>query len=411
MEKKREAVTLVIVAVAILALIAAYGVGSVDSHPASTASGAAATVLPPAAGALPIVAATGTHAASAVSSHAAILGPRTPSQKPRASGGNPEANPGCSGNCPMGITDYGLTSSLGTYSYKYIFAQSFFDSGAELGIGTANGGGCLDPDAAAGVCFTIQQNLVTQDMYHSGGYYWTQNVPEVAYDSSCSSPCVSGTFSVTFLDNIWNFSSSKGICPSGKDTGAGCINPAKIVGNGESDCSSSGGAPDLWYCVGPTVYDVTLPFTVTAATNVDYFSCASGDNCVDFYGSVESGDSILFGAYYDEVTFHMHDGSKAPFYEVQDKNSPVGLPEDFEWVLGGPGGGSGNTVEDFGDLQSFYCDSGCGSQANYHSIQNAWSSGYDTAEYVFDVYVVPEFNYRDAAELYFAADNPQTFVF
>jgi hypothetical protein len=119
----------------------------------------------------------------------------------------------------------------------------------------------------------------------------------------------------------------------------------------------------------------------------------------------------VYGAYYDEVVFHMKDGTTNPSWQVKNVNSPLGLPYDYEWIMGGPGGGSGNTVADYGDLQSFWCSSGCSLEANYHSIKNAWSSGYDTAEYVFDVYVIPQFNYRDAAELYFAADNSQTFIF
>ncbi|MGD0250612.1 MAG: thermopsin family protease, partial [Thermoplasmata archaeon] len=258
--------------------------------------------------------------------------------------------PGClSAPCPMGVADYGLTSTGGTYTENPFIVSSFLDI-AELGIGVANGGGCLDPNAESGVCFTIQQNAVLHHVYveNNLGSYWTQNVPEIAYDPSCSSPCVSGTYSLTWLDNIWNFSYSGGVCPSDTDSGKGCINPSNIVGNYAGGCLYSGGQPEFYYCVGPTTYDLLPPFTVWTWTDVDtYGPCAASSAfaCVNFYGAIAQNGGLLFGGYYDGVSFYAgsHSAAMAQYY-VHDSDSPLGLPYDFEWVAGGPGGGSSNSV-------------------------------------------------------------------
>jgi Thermopsin len=362
----------------------------------------------------------GSHMPSAVVPHAlahpadARFGPNLAAAKPITTGLNGVSfNPGCSSSpCPMGITDYGETPSLTGYTYSPHVVESFYDIDA-LGVGVANGGGCLDPDAASEECFTLQENMVTHATYveNTKGSYWVQNVPEVAYDSSCSSPCVSSTWSVTWLDNIWNFSYSGGICPSGVNAGKGCINPATIVGNAAGACSSTGGAPEFYYCVGPTVYDLTPPFTIWAWTDVDGSGPCTTSNtqtCINFYGAVYNQAGWLYGHYYDGVAMASGSGGRgAPSFYVHDGNAPFGLPYDFEWVAGGPGGGSDNTVYIVGDMSSYYALSNAA--ASLLPIKHAFSSGYDTAEAVYDLQVssVPGAgNYRSTATTYFAADNP-----
>ncbi|HXY47798.1 MAG TPA: thermopsin family protease [Thermoplasmata archaeon] len=419
----KRLITLIAATAAILAVVGAYGAGST----AHTAGAPAVAAVPSVTGnALPIVSAGATTVKIAsVNANYAHFPPKLtdiPRTVGRTSGGGTGAQPAlvCStAPCPMGITDYGVSSSDAKYSYKALDSGSYWDSGTAFAIGTAKGGGCLDPDAESETCFTIQQNQVTQGLYSEGvkGEYWAQNVPEVAYDESCSSPCVSGTYSVTWLDNIWNFSYDGGICPSDTDTGPGCVNPATIIGNQAGHCSSTGGAPELYLCVGPTTYDILPPFTINAWTNVGTFGpCAktSTYTCVNFYGEVTKGTSVVFAEYYDGVKFLAGPkGTGSPSFYVKDALSPVGLPYDFEWVFGGPGGGSTNSIETYGDMQSYYCTttSACeGGIDSYHFINHAWSSGYDTAESISDVYVVPTLNQRDTAVLYFASDNPDTSI-
>src|SRR5579871_3395032 len=132
-----------------------------------------------------------------------------PTQGPAAPGSaapaSAAASPGCgSSPCPMGITDYGVNPSGGSYSYLASDVESFVDIGS-IGIsGTVSG--CGDPYATW--CMGFQSNWVdTNVMVNNHAHvYWVQNVAQVSYDKSCSSPCVSGTYSVAWLDNIWNFS-------------------------------------------------------------------------------------------------------------------------------------------------------------------------------------------------------------
>lgn len=333
-------------------------------------------------------------------------------------------SPGCSStsSCPMGITDYGVTPTLSTYNYKFKTAASYFDTSDHFGIGSQTGsGGCLDPHAQTGYCVTIQQNLVASkvNVANNVGTYWTQNVPEVAYDKSCSSPCVSGTYSVTWLDNVWNFSYSS-ICASHTAGGHGCLNPSNIKGNLSALCASSAiptsgaQAYEFYYCTGPTVYNLTPPFTVFAYTTLGgspHCTPTSTKTCVSFYGDITSGPSVLYGAYFDAVSFAAGSlGAGSPYYSVANKNAPVGLPFDFEWVVGGPGASSVGYLDTHGDLQSFYCASGCAGVTTYHTITHAWSSGADTAESVKNVDVIPVFNVRDLAQLWNRSDNPQTSV-
>jgi len=170
--------------------------------------------------ALPHGASSTTHVATTAvrDIHAAEYSPRAPS---RSMATSTAASPGCSSQpCPMGITDYGVTPSLGSYTYRTNEVESFVDI-STLHVNQSNGASCLDGNAAW--CMGFQSNWVTEGVkVHNVAHdYWTQDVAQVAYDSSCSSPCVSGTYSVTWLDNIWNFSSATGALSANAISGHG----------------------------------------------------------------------------------------------------------------------------------------------------------------------------------------------
>jgi hypothetical protein len=401
-------------AVAVMGVIG-FGLATIGASPTGVVSVAKglSTVFGPTAPPL------GTHVSVAPRTltdlNAVRIGPNLAAAKP-AGGGSTSMQPGCSSApCPMGITDYGITPNLTTYKLSPKLVEDQIDIYG-LGIGTASGGGCLDPDAAAGQCFTIQSNVVSHNQYveNTKGSYWAQNVPEVAYDASCSSPCVSGEYSVTFLDNIWNFSSSSG-CAGTHNSGNDCINPAHITGNDAGRCAAHGGAPSYYYCLGPTVYGVYPPFTVETWTDIDDFNSAgchpatgvSGKSCINFYGAVLEAGSLVFSQYYDGVTFHSgaHAAGTPTFY-ISDSNSPFGLPYDDEWVIGGPGGGSSNAVDMEGDMTGETSTCAITNCYSYPSMQHAWSSGADTAESISDVQMSPLFNSRDLGYINFNTDNP-----
>ncbi|HXQ94282.1 MAG TPA: thermopsin family protease [Thermoplasmata archaeon] len=299
----------------------------------------------------------------------------------------------------MGITDYGVTPSLGSYTYRTNEVESFVDI-STLHVNQSNGASCLDGNAAW--CMGFQSNWVTEGVkVHNVAHdYWTQDVAQVAYDSSCSSPCVSGTYSVTWLDNIWNFSAPG--CTT--LTGKGCMNAGDLTGNGHLRCSSHGGAPTFYYCVGATVYDLRLPFTVWTFMSVGTNGGTPSKSQVNFYGAVVKGNAYHYGFTYDTVNFTSGSaGGGTPMFQVKNSNTPYGIPFDGEWDICGPAGGASVTIGSIAaTLESYYYHAG------WVSIKHAWSSGYDTAEsaYYVNLYAFGGFRYTASAAT--GTENPAT---
>jgi|HubBroStandDraft_1064217.scaffolds.fasta_scaffold01929_4 hypothetical protein len=410
----RRPTNLLVLAVVAMGLVG-FGVASVGGMAAFSGAGPAAAVSSGQAGVT-------IHTVSALSHlsgnpEAATMGPIM-AALPTGGAVQPmtATTPGCAGSpCPMGITDYGITRALGTYTESPSVVNSSYDI-QTLSVGKASANVCEDSDAVRGECFTLQQNAVTHDTYvkNSNGSYWTQDVAEIAYDKSCSSPCTSRTYSLTWVDNIWNFSSSSGICPSDVAKGAGCINPKNIVGDLGGNCTASGGHPTFYYCVGPITYGLTPGFTVTASMDIDGAGpckSAATKTCVNFFGEIQNSvGKVLESGYFDGVSFASGShGAGKPTYYIADAYAPFGLPYDFEWVVAGPGGGLANSVTVVGTMESYICKLGCpaGSQT---PIKHAWSSGYDTAEAVSGVVVQATPKVTFEASTSSGTDNSQTSV-
>jgi hypothetical protein len=301
----------------------------------------------------------------------------------------------------MGITDYGVAPSGTSYAYTANAVESFADI-SSLTVSTSNGASCLDSNAAN--CMGFQSNWVTQGVkvHNHAGVYWTQDVAQVAYDSSCSSPCVSGTYSVTWLDNIWNFSHA-GCTPL---TGQGCMNSGDLTGNGQSKCSSTGGVPYYYYCVGATIYDLTFPITLWTYMSVGTTGSGPSSSDVYFYGAILKGNSYIYGTYYDSVVFASGSrGGGTPKFAVKNASNPFGLPYDGEWDICGPSGGASVTLSSLAAiLESYHYVSGTG----WVNIKHAWSSGYDTAETVSSVNIYAFSGFRNVGSAAFGTENPQT---
>jgi thermopsin len=321
------------------------------------------------------------------------------------------ANPGCSATaCPMGVTDYGITPTGTSYSYTAAVMGAYADVSV-LKIGTAVGGGCLDPHATA--CMTVQENTIATGVAdeNNKGQYWAQNVPEVALDGSCTSPCVTGHYSVTWLDNVWNFTSTKSY-----------LNPSTTVGNGSRACSYSGigtsGGLNYYACVGPTDYGLTLPFTIWAMTtvgpnaNTAYGPCVGvAYSCIAYWGAIFEGSTEPYFGWYDSVAFTAgSNGAGTPVFKISNTLTSFGLPYDAEWVMGGPGGGASVKVTNSNvEMQSEYNLGAPGaSTGTWLNVKHAWSSGTDTAEAVTNVYLQSFFGNRYLATATKGTNNPQT---
>ena len=321
------------------------------------------------------------------------------------------STPGCSGTaCPMGVVDYGIKGSLSTYSYNTTMVEAFADVSA-LTV-TSGGTGCLEPHAS--YCMGIQSNWIDNNVYLKNHHrqFWTQDVAQIAYDASCSSPCVSKTYSVTWLDNIWNFSYAGGYCPTGK--GLGCVNTNDLTGNGTGRCTSYGGQPTFYYCVGSTTYGLKMPFTLWSFMSTGPGSALYGPSVgttsgswVDFYGGIVQNNSIVSGGYYDSVIFKAGSlGAGSPSWLVKNAKAPSGLPFDGEWVMCGPSNGASVTMGSAAVLlESLYYSP---SATGFVSIRHAWSSGYDTAESVTNGNVYAFSGLRDVGSEAAGTINPQT---
>lgn len=288
--------------------------------------------------------------------------------------------PGCHVSpCPMGIVDYGITPSGGsTYSYSANEVESLANLSALTFSKGSTNAQCLDANSTA--CMQFQSNWVATgvEVHNNAGDYWTQNVVQVAYDSNCSKPCVSGTYSVTWLDNIWNFSWTN--CTS--STGKGCMNSGDLKGNGDGKCISHGGAPKYYYCNTATYYDYSLPFSIWNFMSIGMTNSSPSSSVVDFSGLVRQGNTSSGPGYYDKVVFKSGSkGGGTPVFEVKPSNTPYGLPFDGEWVICGPGHGplSGRRVtfsSITAELSTYYY------HGRWSSIPHAWSSGANSAQSV-----------------------------
>ena len=312
----------------------------------------------------------------------------------------------------MGVTDYGITPAGSSYSYDAAEMGAYANI-SKFAIQSSSPGDCLD--SRSNHCMTFQENTIATgiEIKNSPGEYWAQDVAEVAKDGSCASPCVSGDYSVTWLDNIWNFSG-----------GGYHLATADVQGNLTGGCSSSGvgkvGGDEYWYCVGPTDYGLTLPFSTWAMTgtgpnaNAYYGGCTSStDSCIQFWGAIFEGTSEPYYGWFDQVEFKAgKTGGGTPRFYVANATSPDGLPYDAEWVIAGPGGGAAATLGSAKVTLDSEYNTGAGSTMNstgtWHHIKHAWSSGYDTAESVSNVLIQDDHGRRFIASASKGTENPRT---
>jgi hypothetical protein len=264
--------------------------------------------------------------------------------------------------CPMGPTDYGINGK-NTYTYT----ASAFESWAnftKLNIGNCNESKCNHQ-------MTIQQNTVGYNVFEQGkkggdnGEYWIQDVPYITQSG--------GSYKIQLLDNIWNFSSST------SQLGG------TLFGNLLGDCKQGGGQPTFYYCLGKGSITTTLPFELEmlVTTSVLTSGIHSGSSYVTFEIQVFHSGALVGGATFDEVAFNGK-ATTNPAFKVGGMN-PLGLYNDAEVVLCGPGGGSSvNVVQVKAKMYTFYLPVG---STTWTLIPHAWSAGTDTAETVSGVHL------------------------
>lgn len=260
---------------------------------------------------------------------------------------------------PMGVGDFGVRNTTGTPT-AYILNSTSWEG--TLSVNDAN---ALYLDDGVPDWWGPQLNAVLTNTTVAGnttGTYWIQNV----FDYS------SVLHSLTFIDNIWNFSN-----PSTNE-------PASTF----FSYNGTPVDPTFYYDVGPT-FTVQLPFTIHLYVNS---SLTVNATTHEAWSTVRFGYDLLNGTggtigsgFYDTVLFNSQvttaSNPPVPKFSVNGFTpNPVGLLDDSELMIGGPGGGSTTTMFAMnGTMQLRYLDNSTGTYVN---DPTAWNEGTDTGETV-----------------------------
>lgn len=250
---------------------------------------------------------------------------------------------------PMGVADYGVYNSSGTLTAESYSTTSF------QGTLSVNNMTPLYVLNDAPQSLGIQLNAVLKGVNVGGtssNEYWTQNV--ILYSAR--------THQIQFIDNVWNFSSPNAT-----------MNPGTLSSHGSNGTLVPN---SLYYSTGPMV-NVSYPFTVSLFLN----STVNGtsDQVYFNYSISENGKGAISGTY-DYVKFNSSNPQSSPaeFYVSASKLSPIGIPYDAEFVIGGPGGGS--TTSLFGMNATMTLEYKDSTTGLYSNVKSAYDAGSDTGE-------------------------------
>ena len=371
----------ILVAVVVLATVFAFGVGSVAASPVTAVTINHGTSVPTGSDSLATAAKSTSLAPSdasrlalqqkalaiAKSDHLSTEALGLPNFLSQAHLQNDVVMPGYpTSPAPMGLATYGVMNTTGTAVPYTIQTDSWEGT---LTINSQNtflldNDGALSTNGAENT-FGVQLNAVTTDttLLQASTYsFWTQNVLYFNFPYP-------GT--VTFLDNVWNFSSPAVSLTSG----------TIYSGNGTPVY------PEFYYDFGPT-FTYTLPLTVhlylnsstTDIAGIGYSTVRFGFSLVDASTGITEASGV-----YDTVLFTSTTpaGSvpDSPFLVDGSQVTPTGfIPFDAEIMIGGPGGGTTTSVYGFSGTASLqYWDA---TAMAYENPSDAWNVASETGETV-----------------------------
>jgi thermopsin len=254
---------------------------------------------------------------------------------------------------PMGIAYMGLSNQSGTIvpttlttpRLEGTFAPTTF-SGVSVDTGA--------PDA-----YGVQLNAVLHDvsLFGNSSYqFWTQNVVEYS------------TFShqLAFVDNVWNFSGA-----------GGALSSNAFLAHGPNGTQVG---TTFYYALGPVV-TIGYPFTLSLFLNT---ALGPGGNVV-YFNYTLSNASRTFSGSYDFVEFNSTvaggstSGLPTAAYRADGSTyNPLGLPDDFELTIGGPGGGSNFDALNASAAMDLYYWSNA--SATFSVVPAAYDAGSETGE-------------------------------
>lgn len=265
---------------------------------------------------------------------------------------------------PIGLADFGLSQnpSTGDISPSILnttSVQGTFDPAA------VNGPNATDLADSSPDGYGVQLNAVATGitLFGNDSYqFWTQNVIEYFP--------YGGIFYI--VSNVWNFSSSAGLLSLNvfyqTSVGPGCIDQQVGTQYYYSEC-------------GP--YQISYPFNLTLTMTS---GITGGRNAVSFSLNATSpnGSMDINDANYDVVVFNSTASTTPPLTQPANytangyQYNPLGLTNDFELTIGGPGGGSQTTFLTAQAQESLsYWDATAGS---YEAVPSAFSYGGETGE-------------------------------
>lgn len=215
---------------------------------------------------------------------------------------------------PLGVAEFGLRNVSGTISPFTLNTSSLMGQFSPYALsGISQGVSSIDE-------YGVQLNAVLNDVTLLGtpGYdFWTQNVVEYSPYSS-----------QLFLESsVWNFS-APGLV----------LSPNAIYAHGPQ--GHQVGTAYYYALAGPLI--TGYPFTLNLFLNS---TLVDGRDATYFNYTLVNSSSEFSRGSIDYVIFNstVSGGPAAPPPEYVAEGTtynPVGLPNDFEMVLGGPGGGS-----------------------------------------------------------------------
>jgi len=260
---------------------------------------------------------------------------------------------------PLGVAEYGLKNVSGTITPYDLYTTSIEGTYQPYAM---NG---LSQDISGPDEYGVQLNAVLQNvtLLGSTGYdFWTQNVLEYSVYSS----------QLLFVSNIWNFT-----------------NPLYGMSANSLYQHGTGGV----LVNGSLYYNVYGPISITYPFTVDLFlnsTLVGGRDAVYFNYSI-SNDTEQFSGSFDYAIFNSVAAGGAPasppiYIASGSAYNALNLPDDFEMVLGGPGGGSNFDVlqsEAYIGLQFLNATTD-----QYSTVPSAYGWGSETGETSTGAYVL-----------------------
>lgn len=271
---------------------------------------------------------------------------------------------------PMGITDFGYSSSTGPYIYN---STMFVGSINMTGLYPYNSSLQQEKNVSS-----LQLNLNLNFSYGGNTYtYWVQNVAKISSGSGGS------THYFSFIDNVWNFSSSNAPLDS-----------SSIIGNGSVATYSSGGKSYSYYYYYANNLpgnNVTLGKNLTVKVRADSVLNTSG--VPEVILSYNDGSGWIT---YDNIYFPFAKGTTTDYgFVVNGYNrNGYGLFYDAEFILGGPAGGASTVLNSGTATMLLQYWNG----HNLNNVPTSYNFGGDTGETVSNVISSAKGSFLNATE-------------